>query len=76
MRAYSPQSRREHRVNFYFSFAAEAPANETKHAFGKLYIASHARRAEVYSFSPSQRKGIERKFSAYSAPLMSTANGR
>ncbi len=32
---YSPQSRRGRRVNFYFSFAAETPANENRHAFGK-----------------------------------------
>jgi len=33
-------------------------------------------RAEVYFFSPSHRKGIERKFFASFAPLMSAANGR
>ena len=33
---YSSQSRRERRENYQFSFAAETPANENQHAFGKL----------------------------------------
>ena len=35
---YSPQSRR---VNIYFSFATETPANENHHAFGILSTSSY-----------------------------------
>jgi len=81
---YSPQRRKDRKANYLFSFAAETPTNENHHAFGKLpeyhsfgdcalLAVKPAQRAWVYFFSPSQRKEIRTKTSAYSATLMTPA---
>jgi len=43
-------------VNYYFSFAAETPANENQHAFGKFYIAFLVRKGwSLFLFARSAK---------------------